>query len=56
MLNEAKIIDGYWREAVYTSVYIQNKGQLKMNSDNTLYELWFGRPASIKYFKVFGSK
>ena len=27
-----------------------------MNSDKTPYELWFGRPASVKYFRVFGSK
>jgi hypothetical protein len=26
------------------------------HSDKTPYELWFGRPASIKHFKVFGSK
>ena len=26
-----------------------------MNTDNTRYELWYGRPTSVKYFKVFGS-
>ena len=26
------------------------------HSDKTPYELWYGRPASIKHFKVFGSK
>ena len=26
-----------------------------MNTDNTPYELWYGRPASVKYFKVFNS-
>ena len=25
MLNEAKIPDGYWREAIYTVVYVQKK-------------------------------
>ena len=29
---------------------------LRPNNDKTPYELWFGRPASIKRFKVFGSK
>ena len=53
MLNEAKILDGYWREAVYTNVDIENRGQLIMDSDKTSYELWFGIPASIKYFRVF---
>ena len=56
ILNEAKLNDGYWREAVYTTVYVQNKGQLRVNSEKTPYELWFGRPTLVKYFRVFGSK
>ena len=56
MLNEEKIPDGYWREVVYTTIYIQNRRQLRVNSDKTPYELWFGRPTSVKYFRVFGSK
>ena len=56
MLNEAKLPNGYWREAIYTVVYVQNKWQLGMSSDKTPYELWFGRPTSVKYFRVFGSK
>jgi transposase InsO family protein len=56
MLNEEKLSDRYWREAVSTNVYIFNIGQLRVNSDKTPYELWFGRAPSVKYFKVFGSK
>ena len=56
MLNEAKILDGYWREKVCTTIYVQNNRQLKVNSDKTPYELWFGRPTQAKYFRVFGSK
>ena len=56
MLKEAKLHDSYWREAVYTTVYVQNRGQLRVNSHKTPYELWFGRPVSVKYFRVFGSK
>ena len=56
MFNEAKFPDGYWREAIYTNVYMQNRGQLRVNNNKTPYELWFGRLASVKYFKVFGSK
>ena len=26
-----------------------------MNKDKTPYELWYGRPSLVKYFKVFGS-
>ena len=56
MLNEAKVPNGYRREAVYTVVYIQNRWQLWVNSNKTPYELWFGRPTLVKYFRVFGSK
>ena len=55
MLNEAKIPDGYWREAVYTTVHIQNRGKLRINSNKTPYEIWFRRLASVKYFRFFGS-
>ena len=41
MLNEAKLSDAYWREAVYTAVYILNRGQLGVNKDKTPYELWY---------------
>jgi hypothetical protein len=27
-----------------------------MNNDKTPYELWKGRPTTVNYFKVFGSK
>jgi hypothetical protein len=56
MLNEARLSDGYWRKVVGTTIYILNIGQLRINSNKTPYELWFGRDPSVKYFKVFGSK
>ena len=55
MLNESKLSDGYWKEVVYTVVYILNRGQLRVNKDKTPYELWYGIPSLVKYFKVFGS-
>ena len=33
-----------------------NRGQLRVNSEKTPYELWYGRTPSVKYFKVFGRK
>jgi len=56
MLNEARLSDGYWREAISTIVYILNKGQLWINSNKNPYELSYGRTPSMKYLKVFGSK
>ena len=31
----------------YATIYVQNRGHLEVNSEKILYELWFGRPASI---------
>ena len=33
MLNEEKLLDGYWREVIYTIVYVKNRGQLRVNSE-----------------------
>ena len=33
MLNEVKLPDMYWREAIYTDVYILNRGQLRVNKE-----------------------
>ena len=56
MMNERNIPQTYWVEAIHIVVHILNKAHLKSHSDKTPYELWFGRPALIKHFKVFGSK
>ena len=54
-MNEKNIPQTYWVEAIHTAIHILNKAHLRPHSDKTPYELWFGRPASIKHFKVFGS-
>jgi transposase InsO family protein len=56
MMNEKNIGQTYWVEEIHTTVHVLNKAHLRPQSDNTTYELWFGRPASIKHFRVFGSK
>jgi hypothetical protein len=56
MMNEKNIAQTYWVEEIHTVVHILNKAHLRPQSDKTPYELWFGRPASIKNFKVFRSK
>jgi transposase InsO family protein len=56
MMNEKKIGQTYWVEAIHTTIHILNKAHLRAHSDKTSYELWYGRLASIKHFKVFGSK
>ncbi|GLJ17356.1 hypothetical protein SUGI_0301460 [Cryptomeria japonica] len=56
MLNEANLPDRHWKEAVHTAVYILNRVQIRVKSTFTPYELWYGKAASIKYFKIFGAK
>jgi hypothetical protein len=56
MLNEAKLPYIYWREEIYIKIYKLNITQLRVNHEKTPYELWFGRPTSIKHFRVFGGK
>ena len=56
MLKEAKLPHGYWREVIYTNIYVQNKLQPIVNSVNAPYEPSLGIPASVKYSRVFGSK
>jgi hypothetical protein len=54
--NDYKLIDTFWTQVVHTSVHIQNRVMLRNNTDKTPYELWKGRPANVKHFRVFGSK
>ena len=56
MLTESKMADKYWKEAIHTAVYIQNRCLIRPHEDKTPYELWFGRKATVKHFRVFGSK
>jgi hypothetical protein len=56
MMNERNIPQTYWIEAIHTVFHILNKSHLRLHSDKTPYEVWFGRSASIKHFKIFGSK
>jgi hypothetical protein len=56
MMNEKNIGQTYWVEEIHTVVHVLNKAHLRPHTDKTPYELWYGRPTSIKHFKVFGSK
>ena len=55
-MNEKNIGQTYWVEEKHTVVHVLNKAHLIPHSEETPYELWYGRPDSIKHFKVFGSK
>jgi hypothetical protein len=56
MLNEAKLPEIFWRDAIYKEFHILNRAQFRPNHEKTPYELWFGRPTSVKHFITFGIK
>jgi hypothetical protein len=56
MIMDSKLTDIFWTQAVHTIVHIQNRVMLINNTDKTPYEIWKGRPANVKHFRVFGSK
>ena len=56
MLNESKLSNILWPQVVHTIVYILNRILLRNNNDKTPYQLWKGRPTSVKHFRIFGSK
>jgi hypothetical protein len=56
MLMDSKLTDIFWTQAVHTTVHIQNIVMLINNTNKTPYELWKGRPANVKHFRVFESK
>jgi len=56
MLLAVDLQPKFWREAVGTTVYTLNRTQLRSNCETNPNELWKGRPTSVKYFMIFGSK
>jgi transposase InsO family protein len=56
MLMDSKLIDIFWTHAMHTKIHIQNRVMLRNNTDKTPYELWKGRLANVKHFRVFGRK
>jgi hypothetical protein len=56
ILKYFKLSDIFWAQVVHTTIHILNRGILRSNSDNTLYELWKGRLENVKHFRIFGSK
>ena len=53
MLDESKVPNRYWKEAVQTAVYILHSAQLRVKTKYTPYELWYGHLASVKHFRIF---
>lgn len=43
-------------EETHTTANILKKAHVRVNNDKTPFELWFGKPPTIKHFRNFGSK
>lgn len=56
MLKDSKIDEKLWVQAIDTTFFIINRSLLINNCNKTPYELWKGKPANVKYFRIFGSK
>lgn len=56
MLAKGKIAYRFWKEVVHATVYIQNKCLIRPNENEIPYEIWFGRKANVKRFKIFDNK
>ena len=56
MLKDSKLDEKFWVQAIDTTVFIINQSILRNNCNKTPYELWKGKPANVKYFRIFGRK
>jgi len=56
MLHAKHLPCHFWVEAMNTACHVHNRVTLRVGTTTTLYELWKGRKATVKYFHVFGSK
>jgi transposase InsO family protein len=56
MLDEYKIPDRFWTEAINTTCYSINRLYLHRILKKTSYELLTDKKSNVSYFRVFGSK
>jgi len=56
MLNEYKLPEYFWADAVYIAAYLLNRTLIKPILKKTPYELYKGRKPSVSHLRVFGCK
>ena len=56
LMTKKNVAIKYWKESINTLVHTLNRVQLKKDSNQTLYEIWYDYKPNVSYFKVFGSK
>lgn len=56
MMKYTNLANVYKKEAMHIVVYILNRVHIRVNHTKTPYELWYGRPPTMKYYRIFRSK
>ena len=56
LMIENNVAIKYWKEAISTTIHTLNQVQLKKDSIQTPYKLWYGYKPNVSYLKVFWSK
>ena len=54
MLNEKKLPQNFWADAVLTAVYLQNRCSAAALNGVTPFEVMSGRNSRVKHLRVFG--
>ena len=55
MMREKHMLNFYWAEAAYTTVYLMNRCTTNGVHELTPYEIFVGRKPILSHLKVFGS-
>lgn len=56
ILIDAKLLKGYWAEAVSTVAYLINRNPTKPNESKTAEEIWTGNTPNLNNLRTFGCK
>ena len=56
LMIEKNVAIKYQNKVVSAIFHTSNKVQLKKDSNQTPYELWYGQKPNVSYLKVFGRK
>ncbi|PKU71959.1 Retrovirus-related Pol polyprotein from transposon TNT 1-94 [Dendrobium catenatum] len=56
MLDEYKLPNYFWAEAINTACYVTNRVYLRLILKKTTYEIFFGKKPKISHLHVFGCK
>lgn len=56
MLNQCELPTFLWAEVINTNCYTSNRVHVHPHTKKNCYDLWKGKKASVKHFRVVGSK